>query len=370
MPDIDTTPEVEVTAEAEAPPAPVRLAPLLHAMDQYDGPDQLAEMKELAEWLAASAGMLSEQYAGKPANIGVAIMQARRLRIPIAAALDELYYDGSGQVAMKASLIQMLVRRAGHAIIIHRTDRLEAVIEIERGDGKPGGVVRWTIDEASVAGLLENDIWANFTADCLFARCMARLARQHAADATGGVVYVPEELQSGYADGGDADAQLTDRTVTEPVVALLDGLETAGHAEVRARWQTAIDRGLLNAYAVDGPGGVALSLGAVLRRALDATMPPPKQRPAPPISGAPTGSTARCGLCPVDEVVMTGNHRDGCPQHVDAPAAAGEPDPSGITWVDAEWGPVTPANTPPARRKPKARRKGKGKGGGRRGGRR
>jgi hypothetical protein len=362
----DLTAVVDGAAPPETATSPVRLAPLLHAMDQYDGPDNLAEMKELAEWLAASDGMLSEQYARKPANIGVAIMQARRLRIPIAAALDELYYDGSGQVAMKASLIQMLVRRAGHAIIIHRTDRLEAVIEIERGDGKPGGTVRWTIDEANLAGLLENDIWANYTADCLFARCVARLARQHAADATGGVVYVPEELQSGYADGGDADAHLTDRTVTEPVAALLDGLETAGHAEVRARWQTAIDQGLLNAYATDGPGGVALTLGTVLRRQLDATMPAPKQRPAPPTSGAPAGSTDSCGLCPVEEVVMTGNHRPDCPRHVDAPAAA---EPADIIWEDAQWRPVTPAKPPATRRrKPKAH-KGKGKGG-RRGGRR
>lgn len=364
MPDIDTAPDAE--APTPIPTAPTRATPLLRAMHQYDGPDSVDEMKKLAEWLAESEGLLPEHYARKPANIGVAMMQARRLNISVAAAMDELYYDGTGQVAMKASLIQLLVRRAGHAVITHRSDATEAVIEIERGDGKPGGTVQWTIGEATIAGLVgSSEAWDNYTADCLWARAMARAARRHAADATGGLVYVPEELQSGYADGGEADAALAERTVTEPVAALLEDLDGCLHAEVRTRWQTAIDRQLINAYAMDGPGGVPLSLGAVLRRALDATMPAPKQRVPLPSSGGPVGSTAACGLCPVDEVVMTGNHRPGCPQHVPPtdPVPPARPDTGLIEWADAQ-----PTATPPAR---KAKgRKGKGKRGGRRGGRR
>jgi hypothetical protein len=319
MPDQTITAPPPAPPELPAGPAPL---PLLVAADEYDGPTTVDEMKAYATWIAESdGGMLPELYVGKPANIGVAMMHAQRLRIPVMTAIHELWYDG-GQVAMKASLIQRLVRRAGHDLIIGPTDKLRCVVEIRRGDGRTGGRVEWTIGEAIEAGLVANQTWQDYPADCLFARAVARAARRYAADATGGVVYVVEEILSGYAEGGEADAVLVDRTVTPMVAELLAGIEGAKHNEVRKRWQTAVDGRLLNSYAADGPDGAPWTLGMVLRRALEATMPAP--RTAPPISGGPAGAAAglaACGRCQVDDVVMNGDHGPGCPEHIGDPLA-------------------------------------------------
>lgn len=351
-----------VEVDQPTPAGPVWRHRIVKALDAYDGPrldDPAAYekiLKPLAADLAESVGMIPDSYAGRPANIITGILQASRLNIPIMTALTDLYYDAGG-MAMKAGLIQMLVRRAGHAVIIHGQPNAErAVIEIQRCDGRPGGVVEWTIGEATVAGLVANEVWQSYPADCLFARAMARAARRYAADATGGTVYVQEELQSGYADGGESDAALLERVVSEPVAALLAGLDDADHAGVRTRWQTAIDRRLLNAYAGDGPGGMALTVGGVLRTALEATMPRP--RPAPPTSGAGAGASCSGG-CTADDIIDRGNHRPGCDHHM--------PD------LDPAPYPAPVATTPRARqvKPPKAKRKRAGKKrGGRRGGRR
>lgn len=324
-------PDLTALADGEAPPAPPPLASL-RAADQYDGPTSVAEIKELAELLAGAEGMLPDAYVGRPANILAAIMEASRLRIPVMTAIHELYYDGSGQVAMRASLIQLLVRRAGHDLVIHGTpDATRAVVEIVRCDGRTGGVVEWTYAEAVTAGLVANQTWQDYPADCLFARAVARAARRYAADATGGVVYVVEELQSGYADGGEADAALVDRTVTPPVAELLAGLGEAKHGEVRKRWQAAGEQRLLNLYAADGPDGAPWTLGMVLRRALEETMPAP--RTAPPISGGPVGAAAGlapCGHCTVEHVVMYGDHLPDCRDHIGDPLAEFAPPPGAL----------------------------------------
>lgn len=318
----------------------------LQAVDHYIGPTDYDGMKAWAEELAKTVGMIPDRYAGNPSNCFAGIMQAQRLRIPVMTALQDLYYE-DGQVAMRASLIELLILRAGHRLIHHRSDKLAAVLEIERCDGRSGGRVEWTIGEAMEAGLTGHPLWQDFPADCLFARCLARLARRHAADATGGVVYVREELQSGYADGGEADAPLVDRTVSEPVAALLDGLDSLAHKDVRARWHTALERGLINAYAADGPAGAPVTLGAVLRIALERTMPKQRNRAEP----AGDGETMTCG-CNVAEVIATGAHREGCGRRVEA--AAPPPAPR-------------PANAGP---RPGARVKAKTRRGGRRRGRR
>lgn len=349
------------TVAVETPPAgPAWQQRAIQALAAYDGPslatlDAKDTIEQYAKWLAESIGIIPDMYAGSPANVFAGILQASRLNIPIMTALTDIYYDsGSGGMAMKASLIQMLVRRSGHAVIIHHTDALSAVIEIQRGDGRPGGVVEWTIGEATVAGLVANQTWQDYPADCLFARAMARAARRHAADATGGVVYVQEELQSGYADGGEADVALVDRAVSEPVAVLLAGLDDADHAGVRERWNTAVERRLINAYAGDGAGGMALTVGAVLREALERTMPKP--RPAPPTSGAGAGAVrARCsGGCSADEVIDRGNHRPGCNWHI--PEA--DPIPPRL---------AAPAPPRPVRPAKKRKAKAKAKRGGRRG---
>lgn len=358
----DQTLTVPPPAPPEPPPG---LAPLslLRAADQYDGPP-IDQIEAFAKLLAAAEGMIPEHYVGRPANISVAIMEASRLRIPVMTAIHDLYYDGSGQVAMKASLIQLLVRRAGHDLLIHgQPDAHRAVVEIRRGDGRTGGIVEWTIGEAVTAGLVANQIWQDYPADCLFARAVARAARRYAADATGGVVYVVEELQSGYAEGGEADAVLVDRTVTPAVAELLTGLEDAKHPEVRKRWLDAVEARLLNSYAANGPDGAPWTVAMVLRRALEQTMPAP--RPAPPTSGAPAGAggLAPCGRCPVDEVVMYGDHRPDCPEHIGDPLA-------GLVPADPIAPPPTPAQIErarPPRRRSKAKSKRKARKAGRRG---
>lgn len=291
--------------------------PAVKAVDDYgdyDGPTDLAGMKEMAEWLAGDDGAIPDFYVGHPMRIGAAMLQAKRLKISVMTALDGIYYT-DGKVCLTAGLILHLMFRGGCEIRYHRTDNMAAIIEIVRRDGLGGGVAEWHIGEAVTAGLIGTGEWDTYRLDCLRSRCVARGARMYATDLTGGsAVYLREERRSGYADGGDRDVQLAERVVTDAVAQLLDGVDGLAHKDLRKRWLAGQEAGLLNDHAGVGPTGVPITAGGVLMGALERSMPSPKAK-AGPVGGV---GLMRCG-CDPNVVIATGEHEQTC---ADRPPAA------------------------------------------------
>ncbi len=347
IPDTASTDPTPPTPEPAATHASVALA--MADPGGYDGPNTLEGMKELADWLAGADGAIPDIYVGEPKKIGAAMMQARRLDISVMAAMSEIYYDG-GKPSFSAGLILFLVLRAGHRIKYLRTSDTICVMEVERGDGRAGGTVEWSIDEADRAGLLgHGDEWDRYPKDSLRARCTARLARWYCPDATGGVrVYLREERRSGYADGpGGGDAAIVETEVSPEAAALIDGVDELAHKDVRKRWEAAKAADRLNAYVGRTPGGVAMTAGQVLMVALERTMPPPKVRLVTSTSGLDCG-------CSTDYIVMNGDHEPGCDKRV-APIEI-------VEREMAEHATTRVEPFRPRRRRPSRTRRGKGGG--------
>jgi hypothetical protein len=205
------------------PMAPPEEAPALHlpASACYDGPADLAQLREWCEWLAEST-MLPEIYRGNPANVAVAALRAKSLNIPFFVGLNEIFVTEDGGIGMTALLTNYLMVRAGCKVIVVRSDSEACLLTMTRPD-RPGEVLHseWTINEAVVAGLSGvSEIWNRFPKDSLYARAVARLGRRHAPDLTLGMAYTRDEL----ADMARSKAA-EKKTVVDGIVVLPDGLD-------------------------------------------------------------------------------------------------------------------------------------------------
>jgi len=153
----------------------------------------LAGEKDFAVALSAS-DLIPRQYAGKPANVLVAMEWARALGVPPMVAMQQLFIL-DGKPSASAAMIAGLVRRAGHNLRVFGTDT-EATCEIVRHDD-PEFTFRatWTITRATTAGLTGKGTWKQYPNAMLKARAITEAARDACPEALLGVQYTPEELE-------------------------------------------------------------------------------------------------------------------------------------------------------------------------------
>lgn len=152
----------------------------------------LTAQKDFAIALAQS-DLLPRAYAGKPANVLVAMEWAHALGVAPLVAMQQLYII-DGKPTASAQMISGLVRRAGHNLRVSGDDA-QATCEITRSDD-PDFVFRsvWTMDRARQAGLAGKGTWKQYPAALLKARAITEAARDACPEALLGVSYTPEEL--------------------------------------------------------------------------------------------------------------------------------------------------------------------------------
>lgn len=320
---------------------PERAGPIRQlAGGRYDGGDTVADMLATAGALAQAGDALPEMYRGNPGNILATMYRARALDIPIAVALEQLFFDHRGKGGMPGSLMLGLILRAGHRVqVIEASDR-RAEMALHRCDGQPSGRAAWSITDAALARLLDNPMWTQYPEDMLYWRAVARLARRYAADVVQGFGHLPEELAEQAA--ADDQAAIV-RDVDVETMRFLADVDLLDAAALRALWMKANTSGLGSRYAGD-VDDVPYTVSQLLLSLID------QRRASAPAGVAMTTLASddsrgmlACG-CRAADVIQTGDHIAPCPQQANTTQA----NPSDEPAVDDSCDVFGPALLDPA----------------------
>jgi hypothetical protein len=140
---------------------------------------------------ASSSGLYSGM--GNEQKILMILLAARELGIKPMMALNGGLWNIQGKIEISARLMNFMIRRAGHSIIVKEINNQKCVLEGKRADSGDSFTVQFTIEEAHRAGLTTRDVWKKYTEDMLYARAMSRLARRLFPDVIG-TAYVEGEI--------------------------------------------------------------------------------------------------------------------------------------------------------------------------------
>jgi hypothetical protein len=154
---------------------------------------------------ASTSGLYSS--IGNEQKILMILLAAQELGIKPMMALNGGLWNIQGKIEISARLMNSMIRRAGHSIIVKEINSQKCVLEGKRADSGDTFTAQFTIEEAQRAGLTSRDVWRKYTEDMLYARAMSRLARRLFPDVIG-TAYVEGEIggpRSGVIDVSPID---------------------------------------------------------------------------------------------------------------------------------------------------------------------
>lgn len=174
------------------------------AMNEEPEPRRDATVWEMAVIIAESRDF---PECRSPQKAAVRIMAGREMGIgPIASVLGIRIQ--AGRVSMDAALMAGAVKRSGRYDyrVNEHTDAACCLLFTENGEA--AGESRFTMDDATKAGLAKKDTWRAYPRNMLFARALSNGARWYCPAIFGGAVYSHEELgfqvdEDGRAAGGE-----------------------------------------------------------------------------------------------------------------------------------------------------------------------
>lgn len=178
-------------------------------------PLTFSEQVEAAKMLAQS-NLIDESYQGNPANCLEAIGLGQQVGIGPAESLLEIDVV-HGKPTMSALLIEGLVRRAGHKIVVNKDEQKQSVtVTIVRRD-HPDVTYTSTRDKAwaeqmGLTGSGRNGSPSNYKRQLMTMltwRAITDCARVACADALGGIAYTPDEMH----DLDSKPSQATQHTI-------------------------------------------------------------------------------------------------------------------------------------------------------------
>lgn len=186
--------------------APTATPPTKIDVTGYDGPTDIAQQIQMAEFLSKAVATLPLVYRDRPADIFAVVLQARALNIPVMTAIHGLVWDEKmGKGAMTAQLMGALLLRGGVAFTHEFVPTKLCSMTFTRIDGRAGGTCDWRILEAINAGIANSYTWMYYPDDMLFARCLSRGARRFAPDLILGFGYTIDELREMSTEEPDND---------------------------------------------------------------------------------------------------------------------------------------------------------------------
>lgn len=279
--------EVEATAVVEEPavvpdPEPAHDAPGTD-IEQHR-PNSVVVIPEASKWQQITAmaeyifrSNLKPVALKSPEDVGIVLLAANDLGIPLTQAVDKIFVV-HGRKGMMAELMLAVIRRDGHNIVPDPdNDGTFATAHCRRKDNGDAASVTFTLEEAMTAGLVamkdgkpykrdkngKAEPWEVYTADMLWARCVARAARRMFSDCLAGVSYIPDEL--GYIDADDEPAPRQGRhgeaTITvgqqrSAIAARIQELPEDLRREVGAEWTSRGFPRLLNSAGKPGKANI------------------------------------------------------------------------------------------------------------------
>jgi hypothetical protein len=101
-----------------------------------------------------------------------------------------------GRTAMSPELMRAMVARHGHRIDVIENSNDVCEVKGTRADTGSTATVRWTLDDAKMAGLAGKNNWKTYPRAMLLARATSELCRIVFPDVIAGLSYTPEEVAS------------------------------------------------------------------------------------------------------------------------------------------------------------------------------
>lgn len=132
---------------------------------------------------------------GKPEHVLACVLYGRELGLGPMQALNSIHVI-EGRAAASPELMRALVASAGHRIDITENTNEACTMKGIRVDTQAEATVRWTVEDAKLAGLTHKDNWKKYPRAMLAARCTSELCRLLFPDVIAGLSYTPEEIQS------------------------------------------------------------------------------------------------------------------------------------------------------------------------------
>jgi hypothetical protein len=125
-----------------------------------------------------------------------------------------------GRTAMSPELMRAMVARHGHRIDVVENSATACEVKGMRSDTGSTATVRWTMEDAKLAGLAGKNNWKTYPRAMLLARATSELCRIVFPDVIAGLSYTPEEVSS------IAGVEYVEQIVEQPVVSIQPVEET------------------------------------------------------------------------------------------------------------------------------------------------
>lgn len=105
------------------------------------------------------------------------MLSAKDLGISPMKAINGGFYLVNGKVCMSTALMTDRIRKAGHSIKITEMTRDKCTIIAIRRDNEDSLKLEYTMEDASLAGLVNSPTWKKYPKNMLYNRCMSQVAR-------------------------------------------------------------------------------------------------------------------------------------------------------------------------------------------------
>ena len=131
-----------------------------------------------------------------------------------------------GRTAMSPELMRAMVARHGHRIDVIENSATACEVKGIRSDTGSMATVRWTMEDAKLAGLAGKNNWKTYPRAMLLARATSELCRIVFPDVIAGLSYTPEEVSS------IAGIEYIEQAAEQPVVSIEPPVDEIFEAEI------------------------------------------------------------------------------------------------------------------------------------------
>lgn len=177
---------------------------------------------------------------GKPEAVLACILYGAEMGIGPMQSLNSIHVI-EGRAAMSPELMRAMVARHGHRIDVIENSNTACEMKGVRNDTGSSATVRWTMEDAKMAGLAGKNNWKTYPRAMLMARCTSELCRILFPDIIAGLSYTPEEIASieGVEIEETAPVMQIEEAVVEEVVAeIIDEIDDERRVEIGSAIKT------------------------------------------------------------------------------------------------------------------------------------